>query len=134
MSYMHWVHQNLIYWYQLKNLYQALFGDSIFYQLKKEKEHILNATKELLLSSLLYCCFYFLIIISPFAFSPILLSNSDLKRNPEIPYLFLLFFFSLPFKVKNTFTSMRYKSFITDKTRQDENEPLQKFPKELLER
>lgn len=59
---MHWVYQNLIYWYQLKNLYQALFGDSTFYQFNKEKIDTLTAkniyTKDLYLSSPLYCCFY----------------------------------------------------------------------------
>lgn len=32
------------------------------------------------------------IFLSLLIFSPILLSDSDLKRNPEIPYLFLCFF------------------------------------------
>lgn len=69
-------------------------------------------------------------------FSPILLSDSDLKRNLKIPYYscFFFFFFSLPFKVKNSFRSVRYKSFITDKTWRDEKELLQKFLKEHLER
>ena len=66
-------------------------------------------------------------------FSPILLSCSDSKINPEIPYL-LLFSLVYLLKWKTTFRSMRYKSFIGDKMWQDEKELLQKFPKENLER
>ena len=98
-------------------LYLASFGDSIW------KKNMLKVWK-IYIPPFHYMVAFILIIIS---FPPILLSHSDIKINPEIPYL--LFFFSLPFKVKNTFRSMRYKSFISDKMWQDEKKPLQKFSK-----
>ena len=68
-----------------------------------------------------------------FSYSAFWLRFQKKSRNPLLIAVFFLYF-TLLFKVKNISRSMRYKSFIIDKTRQDEKDLCQKFPKEHLER
>lgn len=83
--------------YFLKFISSLIWRFYFFINLIKKKTHILNARKELHLSSLLYCCFYFLIIISTFVYfftySAFKLWSQKKSRNPLlilVAFLYLL--------------------------------------------